>query len=230
MWCVVFPSVPRGRQRAAQRRGLGSARDKLHAGWSCAGRSWRWHGPWVAIRPSTDERRAQTRGASKRVRGLLRVAPPRRSSAIREWRTRASTFIAGGHGGAPPTWNETFRMLGEAHEHVTRSAPGAGGPLGEATGGGPAILRPARGLHQALQLGASLERPAAMIGTSFWYTARSTFTTKAHSSRRAIVRAASENSVVRPGHGIRSPCGSAQSPCREYAFHAPAMEVQSLQW
>jgi len=40
------------------------------AGWSCAGRSWRWHGPWVAIRSSTDERRAQTRGASKRVRGL----------------------------------------------------------------------------------------------------------------------------------------------------------------
>jgi len=47
------------------------------AGWSCTGRSWRWHGPWVAIRSSTDERRAQTRGASKRVRGLLSGASKR---------------------------------------------------------------------------------------------------------------------------------------------------------
>jgi len=40
------------------------------AGWSSAGRSWRWHRQSLAIRRSTDERRAQTRGASKRVRGL----------------------------------------------------------------------------------------------------------------------------------------------------------------
>src|SRR5512147_59826 len=45
------------------------------AGWSCAGRSWRWHGPWVAIRWSTDERRTQTAIASARVRGLLEAAP-----------------------------------------------------------------------------------------------------------------------------------------------------------
>jgi len=40
------------------------------AGWSSVGRSWRWHCRSLAIRRSTDERRAQTRGASKRVRGL----------------------------------------------------------------------------------------------------------------------------------------------------------------
>ena len=47
------------------------------AGWSCAGRSWRWHEPWVAIRSSTDERRTQTAIASARVRGLLEAAPGR---------------------------------------------------------------------------------------------------------------------------------------------------------
>jgi len=56
------------------------------AGWSCAGRSWRWHGPWVAIRPSTDERRAQTRGASKRVRVLQEL----RARAERERRISSS--------------------------------------------------------------------------------------------------------------------------------------------
>src|SRR3954468_15263384 len=59
-------------QRNAQRSDAGWVRREINcaAGWSCAGRSWRWHGPWIAIRSSTDERRAQTRGASKRVRGL----------------------------------------------------------------------------------------------------------------------------------------------------------------
>src|SRR4051812_44178095 len=102
-----FSNVFRGDGNAT-RSDAGWVRREIHctAGWSCAGGSWRWHGPWVAIRPSTDERRAQTRGASKRVRGLLRVAPPRRSSAIREWGTRASIFIAGEHGGPYPRVEE----------------------------------------------------------------------------------------------------------------------------
>jgi len=50
------------------------------AGWSSAGRSWRWHRRSLAIRRSTDERRAQTRVASKRVRGLHE----RRSGGERE--------------------------------------------------------------------------------------------------------------------------------------------------
>jgi len=148
--------APRRRQRAAQRRGLGTARDQLHgrvvkrqsvaemappvtrhtavharapmavgpatpldehavehelasilshendnaprsdagwvrreinctAGWASAGRSWRWRRRSLAIRRSTDERRAQTRGASKRVRGL---------QTLRTGRTRATMFAA----------------------------------------------------------------------------------------------------------------------------------------
>jgi hypothetical protein len=41
----------------AQRSDAGWVRREINctAGWSCAGRSWRWHEPWVAIRWSTDE-------------------------------------------------------------------------------------------------------------------------------------------------------------------------------
>ena len=41
-------------------------------------------------RPFSWQRRTQTAIASARVRGLLRATPPGRSSATREWRTRAS--------------------------------------------------------------------------------------------------------------------------------------------
>jgi len=75
MLAVTCPAVRAGLSREdgnAPRSDAGWARREINctAGWSCAGRSWRWHEPWVAIRSSTDERRAQTRGASKRVRGL----------------------------------------------------------------------------------------------------------------------------------------------------------------
>jgi len=56
----------------AQRSGAGWVRREINctAGWSSAGRSWRWHWQSLAIRWLTDERRAQPRVASKRVRVL----------------------------------------------------------------------------------------------------------------------------------------------------------------
>jgi len=62
---------PRG-DHNAQRSDAGWGRREINctAGWSSAGRSWRWQCRSLAIRRYTDERRAQTRVASARVRVL----------------------------------------------------------------------------------------------------------------------------------------------------------------
>src|ERR1700759_1333016 len=83
---AVFQSVPRGRQRAAQRRGLGSARDKLH------GR--------VVMRRSVVEM-ARTVGRNSVADGRATGPDPRRQQACprppgtaRGSRTRTTIFIA----------------------------------------------------------------------------------------------------------------------------------------
>src|SRR6185369_15706559 len=88
----LLPETVLPRNVNAQRSDAAGSRREIDctAGWSCAGRSWRWHQPWVAIRWSTDERRTQTAIASARVRGLLEAA----LRGDREWRTRAVIFIA----------------------------------------------------------------------------------------------------------------------------------------
>jgi len=72
------------------------------AGWSNVDRSWRWHCRSLAIRRSTDERRAQTRVASKRVRGLQELRTGQRTrvdvrnggnEAIGEDRLRSASEI-----------------------------------------------------------------------------------------------------------------------------------------
>jgi hypothetical protein len=91
------PSSDRAHEpRNAPRRDAAGSRREIDctAGWSRVGRSWRWHGPWVAIRWSTDERRTQTAIASARVRGLLELCRRADPSAARAWRTRTTIFVA----------------------------------------------------------------------------------------------------------------------------------------
>jgi len=85
---------PRTTQRARSDAGWVRREINCTAGWSCAGRSWRWHRPWVAIRRSTDERRAQTRGASKRVRVLQELRAGIERGCLCSWQRWGQTRVA----------------------------------------------------------------------------------------------------------------------------------------
>ena len=139
------------------------------AGWSSAGRSWRWHCRSLAIRRSTDERRAQTRGASKRVRGLLELRAGVERETLFSWQLlRAGHRPSAGHRPherARPRGNsEADRSPSPCRTNRARLAARAGELVARGARrhrDRPGLSRPTRARARSRRRGSSGDRRAA---------------------------------------------------------------------